>query len=123
MIFYIRINSVLHSLMGNTKRMSDTKHSRVTQNGVTTLKLPGIYLFMSFPLPPALTTTVLFTITILLPSPECYIAGILQYMPITFSVSFTQFFLLSPTYLQSPAQKLPHYVFHSSSISVLFSSY
>lgn len=60
MIFYIRINSVLHSLMGNTKRMSDTQHSRVTQNSVTTLKLPGIYLFMSFSLPPTLTTTVLF---------------------------------------------------------------
>ena len=84
MIFYIRINSVLHSLMGNTKRMSGTQHSSVTQNSVTTLKLPVIYLFMSFSSPPTLTTTVLFTITILLPSPECHIAGILQYMPITF---------------------------------------
>ena len=70
--------------MGNTKRMSGTQHSSVTQNSVTTLKLPVIYLFMSFSSPPTLTTTVLFTITILLPSPECHIAGILQYMPITF---------------------------------------
>ena len=84
MIFYIRINSVLHSLMGNTKRTSGTQLSSVTQNSVTTLKLPVIYLFMSFASPPTLTTTVLFTITTLLPSPECHIAGILQYMPITF---------------------------------------
>lgn len=50
MIFYIRINSVLHSLMGNTKRMSDTQHSRVTQNSVyikTPWDLPIHVLFLT----------------------------------------------------------------------------
>ena len=45
MIFYITVNSVLHSLMGNTKHMSGIQHPSVTKNSVTTLKFPVIYLF------------------------------------------------------------------------------
>lgn len=66
--------------------MSCIHHYNLMKNGFTTLKYICASLTEPFPSPPdLLATTYLFTISIILPFPECHVLGSIQYVAFSFS--------------------------------------
>ena len=61
--------------------MTGIHHYSIIHNGFTTLKIPcGLPIYPSLPHPlVSMTTTDLFTVSIVLPFPECHMLSIIQY--------------------------------------------
>ena len=66
--------------MGFPKRMSCIPHYSVTQSTFTAVQIHVLHPFMLLPPLPPLGTTDLFTVSIVFPFSECYVALIKQYM-------------------------------------------
>ena len=80
---------VVHSV-GLDKRIITYIHPyNIVQNSVTALKLLCALPIHPSSLPPSLAITDLFTVSLVLPFPECHIVGIIQYVAFSNGLFFT----------------------------------